>query len=205
MTRRRDLRDLVGEDVPAPELERLRKVHDLLVAAGPPPELPPVLADAPALRAPGEPDAEVVRFLPRRRIGAALSLAAAVAVVAFGAGLLFGQARTDFESEREVAMRGTKQAPRASATIRIGESDPAGNTAMLVTVRGLPQLEGRAYYELYLTVKGRIVFSCGSFNTAKRAATFHVNVPYAIRPAHGWVVTIQRPPYEKHGPTVLTT
>ena len=205
MTGRRDLRDLVGEDVPAPELDRLRKVHDLLVAAGPPPELPPALADAPALRPAREADEDVVRFLPRRRIGAALSLAAALAVVAFGAGLLFGQERADFESEREVAMRGTKQAPRASATIRIGESDAAGNTAMLVTVRGLPKLEGRAYYELYLTVKGRIVFSCGSFKTAARATTFRVSVPYAIKPAYGWVVTVQGPRYERHGPTVLTT
>ena len=32
--------DLIGEDVPAWERERLRRAHDLLVAAGPPPELP---------------------------------------------------------------------------------------------------------------------------------------------------------------------
>src|SRR5206468_2040698 len=45
----RDFDELVGGgDLEATERERLERVHDLLVAAGPPPELPPALEQAPA-------------------------------------------------------------------------------------------------------------------------------------------------------------
>ena len=39
--------DLVGNDFSPGERERLERVHDMLVAAGPPPELPQELAEAP--------------------------------------------------------------------------------------------------------------------------------------------------------------
>ena len=39
--------ELVGAELPPSERERLRLVHDLLVAAGPPPELPKLLASPP--------------------------------------------------------------------------------------------------------------------------------------------------------------
>ena len=41
-----DFDELVGELEPEEEA-RLRHVHELLVAAGPPPELPPALLEAP--------------------------------------------------------------------------------------------------------------------------------------------------------------
>ena len=43
-----DFLDLVGDEGTPEELERLRRAHDLLIAAGPPPELSPRLAEAPA-------------------------------------------------------------------------------------------------------------------------------------------------------------
>ena len=43
-----DFFDLVGDEGTPEELERLRRAHDLLVAAGPPPELSPRLAEAPS-------------------------------------------------------------------------------------------------------------------------------------------------------------
>ena len=79
-----EFRDLVGDDLPAEERARLERVHDLLVEAGPPPELPPSLAEAPDSRR-GDPT-----WLPRRRVGAALSLAAAIALVAFLGGYVVG-------------------------------------------------------------------------------------------------------------------
>ena len=67
-----DFRELVGEDLPRDEEERLRRVHELLVAAGPPPELPPHLQE------PVEPEQERdnVSYLPRRRTRASASLIA---------------------------------------------------------------------------------------------------------------------------------
>ncbi len=42
-----DVRDLIGDDVGPDELERLQRVHTLLVQAGPPPSLSPGLARPP--------------------------------------------------------------------------------------------------------------------------------------------------------------
>ena len=47
MTRYPDFDDLIGGDVPAEERERLRRAHELLVEAGPPPELSPEMESVP--------------------------------------------------------------------------------------------------------------------------------------------------------------
>ena len=44
--------ELIGPDLPPDERERLRRVHELLVAAGPPPEMPRAARFAPGARAP---------------------------------------------------------------------------------------------------------------------------------------------------------
>src|SRR2546421_12506494 len=74
-----------------PEEEaRLRHVHELLVRAGPPPDLPPSLE-----RTPEAAEAEIVQFplLPKRRWAVAALVAAALAVIAFGGGYLRGDSR----------------------------------------------------------------------------------------------------------------
>ena len=63
--------ELIGTDIEPGERARLERVHDLLVAAGPPPELP---------------QTRPVALLPRRRRGAQLAIAAALAVAAFAMG-----------------------------------------------------------------------------------------------------------------------
>ena len=45
--------DLVGEGLPPAEHERLERVHEMLIAAGPPPELPPELEEVPDGRSAG--------------------------------------------------------------------------------------------------------------------------------------------------------
>ena len=47
MTPPPDFHELVGGEGTPEEQERLRRVHDLLIAAGPPPELPRRLSRAP--------------------------------------------------------------------------------------------------------------------------------------------------------------
>ena len=42
-----DFQDLVGDDLSPDERERLERVHDMLISAGPPPELPPELEEVP--------------------------------------------------------------------------------------------------------------------------------------------------------------
>jgi Anti-sigma-K factor rskA len=181
-----DLRELLGDDVPRDELQRLARVHELLVRAGPPPELPGELAEAP------EPETTVA-LLPRRHWRPLAALAAALALAAFGAGWL---AASSGDSDQRafpaidfrVPMQGTPAAPNAVASIAVGERDEAGNWPMAMTVRGLPTLPEGQHYELWLTRKGRLVASCGTFRTDDDTVTY-LNAPYRLRQYDGWVVT----------------
>lgn len=198
-----DFRDLVGEDVPADERERLQHVHDLLVTAGPPPELSPDLEHAPSVGG-------SVSLLPRRRLGAALLLAAALAAAVFGGGFLAGAVTHGGGKKASAAfvvvMHGTKAAPNALASIRVRDIDSAGNWPMDVTVQGLPRLPRGGYYELYLTRHGHIAASCGTFNVSGQKTTVSLNAPYNLKRFDGWVVTRHLPGRpDEAGRPLLTT
>jgi hypothetical protein len=168
--------ELVGKDLPAAERERLRRAHDLLVAAGPPPEMPRLPASPP------------VRALPRRRV-AALLIAAALALAAFGAGWFVRGTNDEFDVRRAVPMRSTANAPNASALIELGYPDDEGNWPMLVTVRGLKPLPKGGYYELLLTRDGKPVAVCGSFKVKSQGlTTVRLGASYNLRNFDGWVV-----------------
>jgi hypothetical protein len=170
-----DFDELVGRDLQSAERARLRRVHDLLVAAGPPPQMPARLAFPP------------VRSLRRRRI-AITALAAALALAAFGAGWSL-RGDEDFDVRRAVPMHATANAPGASATIELGWADENGNWPMLVTVRGLKPLPEGGYYELLLTKDGEPVAVCGSFKVKSEAATkVPLGASYDLRDFDGWVV-----------------
>ena len=189
MTEPPDLRDLVGDDVPPEELERLERAHRLLVAAGPPPELPPSLAEPPI------PPVDVPRrsWLPQRHRGAALAAAAAVLAASFGAGYLLG-GRDDFEEAYAVTMRRTAAAPPgASASLRVGERDAAGNRPIVMQVRGLRELPRGGWYELYLTRAGKRAASCGTFRVTAETTEVRLNAPYRLRSFDGWVVSAHLP------------
>ena len=201
MTRRApDLRDILGDELSAEERARLKRVHELLVAADAPPELPDSLAKAPSAR-------PEVRFLERRRV-AVLALAAALAVAAFVGGYLAADDGDAFETTRELAMRPTTEGGRAFATIELGERDPNGNWPMRVTIRGLAPLPEGGYYDMYLTRRGKPVAPCGSFNIETRGTTeIFLNAPYDLKRFAGWVVTRHMPddPHDRPGTVVLTT
>ena len=151
-----DFRELVGDDLPNEERARLKRVHDQLVAAGAPPELPPALHHPPA---PGA----SVSWLPRRRLGAALVLAAAFALAAFAAGFLLGKGRDSdasaFKPVQTVLLGNQGQ----TVVVRVGEPDDAGNRQMLLTVEGLRRLPEGDYYTLFMTKKEKPVATCGTF------------------------------------------
>jgi hypothetical protein len=187
-TRPPDFDELVGEDLAADERARLRGVHDLLVAAGPPAELSPALERAPSVGG-------TVRFLPRRRRAAVLLLAAALAAAAFGGGFLSGAVthRGGTESATHVIqMYGTAAVPNARASIALLTADKAGNWPMRFTVLGLPKLPRGGYYELYVTKHGRITASCGVFNVHGGRTTVTLNAPYTSG-FDGWIVTKHLP------------
>ena len=196
-----DFDELVGEDLAADERARLRRVHDLLVAAGPPAELSPALEQPPSVGG-------AVHFLPRRRRGAVLLLAAALAAAAFGGGFL-ARAVTRGGATKSatvvIPMHGTAAVPNARASIALLTADKAGNWPMRFTVQGLPKLPRGGYYELYVTKNGRITASCGVFNVHGGRTTVTLNAPYT-KGFNGWIVTRHVPGHAAESTRpVLTT
>jgi hypothetical protein len=200
MTNPPDFHELVGEDLPAAERERLRRVHDLLVAAGPPPEVPPSLAHPDADRSEG-----VLAVMPRRRAGAVLALAAALALAAFVGGYVAGVRHDRFHALATVAMHAARGAdPAASALIRIGAADAHGNRPLELVTRSLAPLPNGGYYEMYLT-RGKKWWTCGTFAAGAGQVTVRLTVPYEFRRGDGWVVTAEQPGARASGRVVLTT
>jgi hypothetical protein len=197
--------DLVDRDgLSSGEEERLRRVHELLVQAGPPPDLPPGL-ERPPTAPPAEP--EVVQFplLPRRRWPLVAVAAAALVVLAFGGGYLTGNTKqkpTAFATKRVVPMHGGN----ALALLRVAPKDSAGNWPMELEVNNLPtQKDPHAYYELWLSRKGKAIAPCGTFRVNARTTTLRLSVPYDFKRFDGWIVTRQDAGKHEPGPVVLTT
>jgi hypothetical protein len=197
-----DFFDLVGDEGTPEELAQLRSAHDMLIAAGPPPELSPRLAEAPREQSRSS-------VLPRRRRGAAFLLAAAVVASAFGIGLLIGDRDSSgFTQNRAVPMHGVGQLASARATLAVGEQDSAGNYPLKMTVHGLPPLADGGWYELLLSKGGKPTLSCGSFASAKDGVTVRLSVPYDLskfpKLFDGWVV-VEREPKQPQAQLVMTT
>jgi hypothetical protein len=195
--------ELVGGEGLAPgEEARLRRVHELLVEAGPPPDLPPALEHPSAPR-----DAEIVQFplLMRRRLAVAVIAAATLVLVGVGGGYLLGHSKAKpaaFAAARVVPMQGKG----ALAVLRIGARDSVGNWPMQLEVSGLPtQSDPQAYYELWLTKDGEPAVSCGSFRVNAKNTTVQLSVPYSFAHYDGWVVTAQSAHEGTPGAVVLTT
>jgi hypothetical protein len=170
MTRAPDFRDLIGDDLPAEERNRLRRVHDLLVTAGPPPELPDHLAEPPA-------PAGTVSFL-QQRLRTALVLAAALVIAAFAFGYLVGE-RDDSTASFAATKTVVLGKDRPLAVVRFGEPDDNGNRPMLVTVEGLERQPAGNYYTLFMTRDGKPVAPCGTFNVGDEdLTTFRFTIAY---------------------------
>jgi hypothetical protein len=197
--RRPDFRELVGEDLAPEERARLERVHELLVTAGPPPELPPTLA-RPDLDAREE---SAVTFLPRRRTGLLLGLAAAIALIAFVGGFVAGRTKDTFPTQFSYPMHGTALDASAKATLNVGELDASGNWPLELVVRELKPLPKGDYYEMFLTRHGKRTVSCGRFRI-QNDESVRLNAPYNLRRFDGWIVTREAPGSEHH-PVVLTT
>jgi hypothetical protein len=165
-----DFDELVGTDLEPAERERLERVHGLLVAAGPPPDLV---------------EPKVVQLAPRRRRGVLLALAAALAAAAFA----LGAALTGPDVEFTETMTGTAAASDARASLAVFELDDAGNWPMELTVSGLPPTGSGRPFELWLTRGGEPAALCGVFLTSPNgSAVVPMNAPYRFADFDGWVI-----------------
>ena len=168
--------DLVAAD--DPERARLLGVHDLLVAAGAPPELPPSLETAPA-----EPRG-TVSFLHRRRFTTVAAIAIA-ATLLFGIGYAVGGRDAPASPVQTIAMSGPAG---ATASIALLAKDAAGNWPMTLEVSGLPALPEGETYTLWLTRDGELAESCGSFVVAAGTTKVPLNAPYRLKQFDDWVI-----------------
>ena len=187
-----DFDELVGDDVPAGERDRLRRTHDLLVQAAPPPELSPDLEAVPW------PEDSLQPFRTSRRRRPVLLAAAVLTLV--GIGFVVGQATapnssTSLQSERTIRLAGTRLDRDANATLELGNGDRNGNWPLVLHVNGLDKLPKGGYYDLYLTKGGKPVVLCGTFNVAGRQAVIRLSAAYDLShfDRNGWVVTRQLP------------
>jgi hypothetical protein len=191
-----------GDDLSPEEAARLERVHNLLIEAGPPPELPPHLLQ--------EPDPEGGRRdnvygLPRRRTGMLLGIAAALVLTAFLGGFVYGTRHAPFNEDFSVPMHGTAAGSPAKAVIHVGKIDSAGNWPLKVDVENLPELPKGQYYEMFLS-RGpdKRAASCGTFRVSGSTDDIRLNAPYRLNAFNGWIVTREKPGSAKH-PVVLTT
>lgn len=196
---RPDFRDLVGDGGTPEELAKLRRAHELLIAAGPPPELSPRLAEPPRPR-------ERLAWWHERRNQAAFGLAATVAAAAFGVGYLVGdRGPPNYQAAGPpIPMHAVMDGSAARASIVIGKRDEVGNWPLLVHVKGLTPLPKNRWYELYLTRKGKPAAYCGSFSVNESGrTTVQFSIPYRLKGFDGWIVT--RSGQRANKPVLLTT
>lgn len=183
MNRRPDFDELLdGVEDPA-ERARLARVHELLVEAGPPPELSPTLQTPP----PASP-----RDFPwqrPRRVRPRTVLVAAAIVAAFFIGYLTAGPGPDEEARvkytRTIELDGKGDTRGA---IGVGVRDDRGNWPMVLSVWGLDHLTGGDYYTLALTRKGKPVVTCGTFNVSGDQTTIRMSAAYNLTRFDGWVV-----------------
>ena len=193
-----EFRDLVGDDLSADERARLERVHDLLVEAGPPPELPPSLAEAPQRGA--QPPLLAAAPPPRRRAGPRRGNRCR----AFLGGYVAGFSRNDFEPTREVSMQGTDAAPDARADQarnrrrrrQLADARHGARPAAALWAGVLPAV---------LDAERKPIAPCGGFNVKAGTTTVEFSVPYSLRRFDGWVVTRRDPAKDGPGPVLLTT
>jgi hypothetical protein len=194
-----DFEDLVGREVPDEERERLRHAHELLVQAGPPPELSPEMDSVPW---PDESQRPLRRPARRRPLLLAAAIATAVGI-GFTLGQSTGPSSSSIKTVRVVRLAGTNLDPNARGTLELGKADANGNWPMLLHVRGLRQLPEDGYYDLYLTKHGKPVVLCGTFNVVGAEAVVRFSAAYDLNhfDTDGWVITRQQ--HQNHQPTEI--
>jgi hypothetical protein len=179
--------ELVGSDLERGERDRLREVHDLLLTAGPPAELPPHLEAGPTLAM----TLARRKHRPTRRL-ALLAAALCVLAVVFLGGYAAGNNGGSIAGSRTVDLHGTAAAPHALASLRIAPADAAGNWPMTLSATGLPRLGPKDYFEVYLYRNGKLFAPCGTFvakTGTEDAVLVKLNAPYELKPGDTWVIT----------------
>jgi len=190
-----ELHELLGDDLPEDEVERLRGVDALLRSVpAPPHEIPLSLTHA------VEQVAIEPARIPRRRKALVLAFAVLVAALAFGVGRWSGG--ESFEEAWSAELVATEDGRGASAVVYVGERDEeSGNMELVLDISGLPPLEPDEFYALWLVEGGEWAATCGYFSVGESETTVRMTVSYDIREFEAWAVSTGHP--NEHGPQLL--
>jgi hypothetical protein len=173
-----DFDELVGTGLDAAERERLFRVHELLIEAGPPPE--PSSAMPVPLHTRG------------RRRTALVAIAATLGAGIFAVGVLVGDGGDRPGTFDVVTMTGTAYTTGVRASLTIFDIDEAGNWPMEFSVQELAPAPSGRPYELWLTKGGKLAALCGSFLAdADGKTVVPLNAPYRLKEFDGWVVVVE--------------
>jgi hypothetical protein len=189
-----------ADELDARERQHLARVHELLVAAGPPPELSPELAAGPNMFKTRRAE-QTGRGTWFRNRAALLAAAALIAIAAFVAGSHTGEG--GFDATRSVPLQPTAAASTATARIEIGREHNE-NWPMRIVATGLADSKANEFYAVLLTRGGKVVGPCGWFVVHGGRVVAMLNAPYKLRGA-GWIVTRQHQGSRTLGPVVLRT
>ena len=137
MKKKPDFDDIVGTEGSPEELAELRQVHNLLLSAEPPPELPEARRKKALRRRPA-----FVRTWAAAAFGFAAVLASLTAGLAIGR--TFGHSGEAHQAFSRT-MHGIGTAAAASAVIKVGSQDASGNRTLRMAVHSLPSLR-HGYY-----------------------------------------------------------
>jgi len=180
-----DFHELVGEGLtPEEELELARVDHLLRSVPAPAAEVPGSLTRA------VERIGTATPIWTRRRAVLAVALAATLAALFFGVGRWVDRG---FDTRSTVQMSAEKGAPAASAVLKLGPRDEAtGNWKMRLVVDGLPHLDGKRYYVLWLEKDGEYAGTCGTFDVNGRT-TIDMTASYDLSEYDAWVISEAKP------------
>jgi len=199
------LNELIGTEVTGAERQQLQQVHEMLLEAGPPPEISAELERGPTLAM--TLSGKQQRQRQRRRPRAMILLAAALLIgLVFFAGYSVRSTgnRGSAGLAESVQLTGTRLAPRGQGVLQVWTSSDNSNWPMTLTVAGLPQ---NNRYEVYLVRGGKIRGSCGMFRVGDSRSSGNVTVsltsPWQLKQGDSWVVTRPVAGAAEPGPTVL--
>lgn len=185
--------ELIGAEPEGAEREQLRRVHELLLEAGPPPELTPELESGPTLQMTLGRVRSIATSSSRRRLYIPAIAAAILVVMVLGLSLQGGKTGVT-----AVPLRGTVAAPNATGTIAVLEATKDGQP-MTIQVEGLQP----GVYAVYLTRSGGPWEKCGTFTVTSSTVSHPATItsPYRAEKGDTWVVT--RPANGGRGVTVM--
>jgi hypothetical protein len=194
------LDELIGADTTGEERQRLQHVHELLLEAGPPPEVSPELEQGPNLKMTVGKRRRVVRQRALLLLAASLALL----LIFLGGYAVGNRGGSDKPALVSLELTGTSAQPRAQASLEVWHRKD-GNWPMTLTAVGLPKLPPHNYYEVYLIRGGQLSGSCGTFHVSKSGlpVTVSLNSPYTLEKGDSWIVTRPGAGGAEPGTTVL--